>query len=592
MDALRYNQMHVGKPQKAVPFRDSKMTRLFQDYFTGHGVAAMLVNINPQVSDYDESSRVLKFSSIAQDVKIAVSRIDTGRVQNKTKSRLNAEKYEGNAEEIGLVTPAPPQPKPEQQSAPPSSQIRSVQKKVEIQSSKKVDVRKAEDEEKKKKVEAEGKRKAVEADEKRKAVEAEERKKKPEVEEKKNTVETVEQKNVVEMEQQYRKTIVDLEAEVERLKTDLSESLANNVRLEASIREEVASEFAQEIFRNQLQCEERVAEIRECLEEKYEKKISILDELNKTNANRHAQKYQELVAEYNELAEEYENRELELQQKLKALLSAQNSGSSAEYNMLIQQLEQQKLQLENQLKAMEGSKQEWKKQVGQIAESRIAQLERENAELKEELKNVRNSGKNTVKKMFGLKKKQDSKENVDEGIHEGDGWANISLDQNDDDQDKPEKGKSRRKFGNLGGSWRKRKAQEFQSQQLPTASKAPPSEKDILEIIKPKNDERKHKKAQPSKTDIVVQAPPPITEEIPPVKRQDSDSMRISDLLNIQEAAPSNLAGKRTSPLLQKRSISGRVPSGTTAENVPIIVPQQVIKGGNRARKPPSKFLF
>ncbi len=89
----------------------------------------------------------------------------------------------------------------------------------------------------------------------------------------------------------------DLEKEVASLKLQLQESAALAVRLEAQIREEVASEFAQEIFRTQLQCEERVAEMRETLEEKYERKIEILDELNKTSMQRHASKYQQLVDE-------------------------------------------------------------------------------------------------------------------------------------------------------------------------------------------------------------------------------------------------------------------------------------------------------
>jgi hypothetical protein len=60
------------------PFRESQLTRLFQDYFVGEGVASMIVNVNPLAAEFDETSQVLKMSSLAQDVVIE-SRTDTGR---------------------------------------------------------------------------------------------------------------------------------------------------------------------------------------------------------------------------------------------------------------------------------------------------------------------------------------------------------------------------------------------------------------------------------------------------------------------------------------------------------------------------------
>lgn len=70
-----------AKPNGAIvlpPFRESQLTRLFQDYFVGDGVASMIVNINPLASEFDETSQVLKVSALAQDVVIE-SRTDTGR---------------------------------------------------------------------------------------------------------------------------------------------------------------------------------------------------------------------------------------------------------------------------------------------------------------------------------------------------------------------------------------------------------------------------------------------------------------------------------------------------------------------------------
>ncbi|XP_013917425.1 PREDICTED: kinesin-like protein KIF20A [Thamnophis sirtalis] len=60
---LRRNQTRLK--QNVVPFRDSKLTRVFQGFFTGHGQSCMIVNINPCASSYDETLHVAKFSAIA-----------------------------------------------------------------------------------------------------------------------------------------------------------------------------------------------------------------------------------------------------------------------------------------------------------------------------------------------------------------------------------------------------------------------------------------------------------------------------------------------------------------------------------------------
>ncbi|XP_045346205.1 kinesin-like protein KIF20A isoform X2 [Leopardus geoffroyi] len=62
--ALRQNQQNRSK-QNLVPFRDSKLTRVFQGFFTGRGRSCMIVNVNPCASTYDETLHVAKFSAIA-----------------------------------------------------------------------------------------------------------------------------------------------------------------------------------------------------------------------------------------------------------------------------------------------------------------------------------------------------------------------------------------------------------------------------------------------------------------------------------------------------------------------------------------------
>ncbi|XP_010899039.1 kinesin-like protein KIF20A isoform X3 [Esox lucius] len=51
-----------------IPFRESKLTRLFQSIFCGKGRASMIVNINQCASTYDETLHVMKFSAVAKQV--------------------------------------------------------------------------------------------------------------------------------------------------------------------------------------------------------------------------------------------------------------------------------------------------------------------------------------------------------------------------------------------------------------------------------------------------------------------------------------------------------------------------------------------
>ncbi|XP_066575950.1 kinesin-like protein KIF20A [Amia ocellicauda] len=67
ISALRQNQ-NVKTKNSYVPFRESKLTRLFQSIFCGKGRACMIVNINQCASTYDETLHVMKFSAVAKQV--------------------------------------------------------------------------------------------------------------------------------------------------------------------------------------------------------------------------------------------------------------------------------------------------------------------------------------------------------------------------------------------------------------------------------------------------------------------------------------------------------------------------------------------
>lgn len=54
-----------------IPFRESKLTKLFQAFFCGKGRPSMIVNINQCASTYDETLHVMKFSAVAKQVSLS-----------------------------------------------------------------------------------------------------------------------------------------------------------------------------------------------------------------------------------------------------------------------------------------------------------------------------------------------------------------------------------------------------------------------------------------------------------------------------------------------------------------------------------------
>jgi len=68
IETLRENQNTGGA--KAVPYRESKVTHLFRNYFEGDGKVKMVVCVNPRASDFDENINVMKFSELTQEVQI------------------------------------------------------------------------------------------------------------------------------------------------------------------------------------------------------------------------------------------------------------------------------------------------------------------------------------------------------------------------------------------------------------------------------------------------------------------------------------------------------------------------------------------
>ena len=57
MEVLRENQTYGTN--KMVPYRDSKLTHLFKNYFDGEGKVRLIVCVNPKAEDYEESLVIL-----------------------------------------------------------------------------------------------------------------------------------------------------------------------------------------------------------------------------------------------------------------------------------------------------------------------------------------------------------------------------------------------------------------------------------------------------------------------------------------------------------------------------------------------------
>ncbi|XP_048347824.1 kinesin-like protein KIF20A [Sphaerodactylus townsendi] len=86
LTVLRQNQQARVK-QSVVPFRNSKLSRVFQGYFTGRGQSCMIVNMSPCASSYDETLHVAKFSAVATQLIQAPSKVGLLTIQSLLKEQ-------------------------------------------------------------------------------------------------------------------------------------------------------------------------------------------------------------------------------------------------------------------------------------------------------------------------------------------------------------------------------------------------------------------------------------------------------------------------------------------------------------------------
>ncbi|CAG4949031.1 unnamed protein product [Parnassius apollo] len=73
LEALRENQ--INGTNNMVPYRESKITHLFKNFFEGEGQVRMIVCANPRAEDYDETLQVMRFAEMAAEVEVAKPQI-------------------------------------------------------------------------------------------------------------------------------------------------------------------------------------------------------------------------------------------------------------------------------------------------------------------------------------------------------------------------------------------------------------------------------------------------------------------------------------------------------------------------------------
>ena len=106
---MRWNQTHSNS-QRIVPFRETRLTRLFQESFVGSraGKIAMVVNASTEAGDFDETLHVLKNASLARSVCITKkSKVNSWRsMASMQKYGLDGRRRKRAAEKSSCVNAA------------------------------------------------------------------------------------------------------------------------------------------------------------------------------------------------------------------------------------------------------------------------------------------------------------------------------------------------------------------------------------------------------------------------------------------------------------------------------------------------------
>ncbi|WVR07361.1 hypothetical protein IAU60_004402 [Kwoniella sp. DSM 27419] len=144
LEVLRANQQKMALPSTAgmkkklavVPFRHSKLTEVFQNFFVGDGRAVIIVNVNPYDTGFDENSHVMRFSATAREIQTTASnKVGFPLLKRQISTQFSAFKQAVSAPMKIKVT-VPVIPKPVEGQARAQTQAQGGNK-VEPESSKK-----------------------------------------------------------------------------------------------------------------------------------------------------------------------------------------------------------------------------------------------------------------------------------------------------------------------------------------------------------------------------------------------------------------------------------------------------------------------
>ncbi|GMK58260.1 hypothetical protein CspeluHIS016_0502920 [Cutaneotrichosporon spelunceum] len=143
LEVLRTNQQRMAAPSPPgarkklaiVPFRHSKLTEIFQNFFVGDGHAVMMIHVNPYDTGFDENSHVMRFSAIAREIQTTATHKTTiPTLKRQISSHLSAFRSAmGGGQKIKVMVPvvnrpsdlpALPEASPPTAGAPPLIPVR------------------------------------------------------------------------------------------------------------------------------------------------------------------------------------------------------------------------------------------------------------------------------------------------------------------------------------------------------------------------------------------------------------------------------------------------------------------------------------
>ncbi|KLT42795.1 kinesin-domain-containing protein [Cutaneotrichosporon oleaginosum] len=115
LEVLRANQQRIAAPcppgarkkLAIVPFRHSKLTEIFQNFFVGDGRAVMMIHVNPYDTGFDENSHVMRFSAIAREIQTTATHKTTiPALKRQISSHLSAFRSAmGGGQRIKVMVP-------------------------------------------------------------------------------------------------------------------------------------------------------------------------------------------------------------------------------------------------------------------------------------------------------------------------------------------------------------------------------------------------------------------------------------------------------------------------------------------------------